>query len=112
MYKSPQSKIGSDIETDISIGLEFEYSSSKPIIFMAPEDVTNLPEKSKGIMSRSRSGFFRISPRTNPPNNTEMIAGIKNTAKTTFPTANLNLRTIIPLYLFSNDKIVQYNYVV
>ncbi len=112
MYKSPQSKIGSDTEIEISIGAELEYSSCKPIIFIAPEDDTNLPEKSKGSMSSSLSGFFRTSPSTNPPKSTETIAGIKNTAKTTFCTANLNLGTIIPLYLFSDDKIVQYNYVV
>ena len=112
MYKSPQSKIGSDTEIDISIGVDFEYSDSKPIIIIAPEDVVNPPEKSKGIICNSRSGFFRTSPSTNPPKNTEATAGIKNTAKTTFRTANLNLETIIPLYLFSNGKIVQYNYVV
>lgn len=111
MYKSPQSKIASDTEIEISMGAEFEYSSCKPIIFIDPEEVTNLPEKSNGGILSSLSGFFKTSPRTNPPKNMEIIAGIKNTTKTTFCTANLNLRTIIPLYLFSNDKIVQYNYV-
>ena len=112
MYKSPQSKIGSLTETVILIGCELDNLSSNPIIVIAPEGIPILSENSNGHISSSRSGDFRTSPRTILPKNIEITTGNKKTTKAMFRTANSNLTALIPLYLFSNDKSVQDNYVV
>jgi hypothetical protein len=113
MYKSPQSKIGSITETVISIGLDFEYSFSSPIILIALDDIPvswkNPPFSSKGHMFNSLSGFFKTSPKTMVPKKSEITTGNKNTTKTIFLTAKSKLRIQIPLYLFSDDQIVQDN---
>jgi hypothetical protein len=111
MYKSPQSNIESLTEIVISIGLETEYDSCNPLIFIAPVCTMTFPDDSKGHMSRFLSGSFSTSPKTIVPKKSDATTGNKNTTKAALRTAISKLRTLIPLYLFSNDKIVQYNYV-